>query len=65
MSRELRADYTTQLLFPPALENWVKADDPARFIRAFVDSLRRGSATITWLASLQRARGNSAVSVSS
>jgi transposase len=39
MSRELRADYTTQFLFPPALENWVKADDPARFIRAFVDSL--------------------------
>ena len=39
MSRQLRADYTTQFLFPPALENWVKADDPARFIRAFVDSL--------------------------
>jgi transposase len=39
MSQELRADYTTQFLFPPALENWVKADDPARFIRAFVDEL--------------------------
>lgn len=39
MSRELRADYTTQFLFPRALEEWVKADDPARFIRAFVDSL--------------------------
>ncbi|MDQ5846141.1 MAG: IS1182 family transposase [Acidobacteriota bacterium] len=39
MSRELRADYTTQFLFPPALEDWVKADDPARYIRAFVDSL--------------------------
>lgn len=39
MSRELRADYTTQFLFPPALEDWVKGDDPARFIRAFVDSL--------------------------
>src|SRR4028118_1878540 len=39
MSRELRADYTTRFLFPPALEDWVKADDPARFIRAFVDSL--------------------------
>lgn len=39
MSRELRADYTTQFLFPPALENWVKPDDPARFVRAFVDSL--------------------------
>jgi transposase len=39
MSRELRADYTRQFLFPPALEDWVKADDPARFIRAFVESL--------------------------
>ena len=39
MSRELRADYTTQFLFPPALEDWVKTDDPARFIRTFVDEL--------------------------
>jgi len=39
MSRELRADYTTTFLFPPALEDWVKADDPARYIRTFVDSL--------------------------
>lgn len=39
MSREVRADYTTQYLLPPALEDWVKADDPARFIRAFVDEL--------------------------
>lgn len=39
MSRELRADYTTRFLFPPALEDWVKADDPARYIRTFVDSL--------------------------
>lgn len=39
MSRELRADYTTQFLFPRALEDWVKPDDPARYIRAFVDSL--------------------------
>lgn len=39
MSRELRADYTTQFLFPPSLEDWVKPEDPARFIRAFVDSL--------------------------
>ena len=39
MSRELRADYTTQYLLPPALEDWVKPDDPARYIRAFVDSL--------------------------
>ena len=39
MSRELRADYTTRFLFPPSLEDWVKADDPARFIRTFVDEL--------------------------
>ena len=39
MSREIRADYTTTFLFPPALEDWVGADDPARFIRAFVESL--------------------------
>ncbi|HEX6095642.1 MAG TPA: IS1182 family transposase, partial [Thermoanaerobaculia bacterium] len=39
MSRGLRADYSTQFLFPPALENWVKQDDPARFIRTFVDEL--------------------------
>ena len=42
MSRELRADYSTQFLFPPALEDWVKADDPARFIRSFVDELDLG-----------------------
>lgn len=39
MSREIRADYTQQFVFPPALEKWVKEDDPARFIRAFVESL--------------------------
>lgn len=39
MSRQLRADYTTQFLFPRSLEDWVKADDPARYIRTFVDSL--------------------------
>lgn len=39
MSRQLRADYTTQFLFPRSLEDWVKPDDPARFIRTFVDSL--------------------------
>jgi transposase len=39
MSRALRADYSKQFLFPPALEDWVKADEPARYIRTFVDSL--------------------------
>jgi transposase len=39
MSRELRADYTKQFLFPPAVEDWVGPNDPARFVRAFVDAL--------------------------
>jgi len=39
MSQELRADYTTRFLLPPSLEDWVKPEDPARFIREFVDSL--------------------------
>ena len=42
MSRQLRADYASQFLFPRSLEDWVKADDPARFIRTFVDSLDLG-----------------------
>jgi len=39
MTREIAADYTTQFLFPPSLEDWVGPDDPARYIRAFVDTL--------------------------
>ncbi len=39
MSRELTADYTTTYLLPPAVEDWVKPDDPARYLRAFVDAL--------------------------
>lgn len=39
MGKVIRADYTKVFLLPPALEDWVGPDHPARFIRDFVDSL--------------------------
>jgi transposase len=39
MLLELRADYSEQLLFPPALEDYVPADHVARFIRDVVDAI--------------------------
>ncbi|NLG19300.1 MAG: IS1182 family transposase [Fibrobacter sp.] len=39
MSSQIDADYSKVFLFPPSLEDFVPANDPVRFIRAFVDSL--------------------------
>lgn len=42
----LRPDYAQRFLLPPALEDWVPADHPARFVRDFVDSLDLGKVGI-------------------
>lgn len=39
MTQPLAPDYGQQFLFPPALEDWVPADHPARFLREFVEQL--------------------------
>lgn len=39
MKRFIAPDYGQQFLLPPALEDWVPADHPARFVREFVDQL--------------------------
>ena len=39
MPAPIAPDYTEQFLLPPALEDWVPADHPARFIREFVEQL--------------------------
>ena len=39
MAQPLAADYGQQFLFPPALEDWVGADHPVRYIREFVDQM--------------------------
>lgn len=42
MSHLISPDYGQQYLFPPAVEDWVPADSPVRFIREFVDQLDLG-----------------------
>jgi transposase len=39
MAQPIAPDYGQQFLFPPALEDWVAPDHPARFLREFVDQL--------------------------
>jgi len=39
MAQPISADYGQQFLLPPAVEDWVAADPPARFLREFVDQL--------------------------
>ena len=39
MAKLIAPDYGQQFLFPPALEDWVPADHPVRFLREFVEQL--------------------------
>ena len=39
MSREIRADHTRRYLLPPAVEDWVPEDHPARFVMEIVETL--------------------------
>jgi len=39
VTREIKPDYSQTFLLPPALEDWVDEEHPARFVRDFVDSL--------------------------
>jgi transposase len=42
MAKPIEADYGTNWLLPPSLEDLVPANHPARFLREFVDALKLG-----------------------
>jgi transposase len=42
MAHPIAPDYGQQFLLPPALEDWVSSDHPARFLREFVDQMDLG-----------------------
>ena len=42
MSNEIHSNYGQTFLLPPSIDDWVPKGHPARFIRAFVDSLDLG-----------------------
>jgi hypothetical protein len=39
MNNEIGANYNEIYLLPPAVEEWLSADHPARFMRQIVESL--------------------------
>jgi len=43
MARSIAPDYGQQFLLPQAVEDWVGAEHPVRFLREFVDSLDLGA----------------------
>jgi transposase len=43
MRRILRAEYQQVHLLPPAVEDWLPAGHPARFVREFVETLKLGA----------------------
>jgi len=47
MSRTISPDHSQAFLFSPNLEEWIGPEHPARFIRAFVDSLNLQALEIT------------------
>lgn len=48
MRHQICADYTQEFLFPPVLEDWVRPEHPARFIREFVDAIDLYEMGIRW-----------------